>query len=320
MKFRFLILSVIFIGILYSDAIGQINLEKKFDKLTNDFNTKNKVLDSLEIVLEQKIRIIETEKLNADKDKTKLAELLANTAGLTNKIDETQSEIDNIANKLESTKEALHLFYSKQIDSLKSSDKKNQNNQVEIIKLIEKRLLVAPKINILSFSPNSVIDIKKAKDSVEQKIFTEYLTEAYSEIEIKLYEIEKLRLEIKNMIALNEETKEFLEDIDFDNNYAVFSNPQSTTEGSKASVSDEFTYNDRSPELNTLNSQSKTFSDLLFQFGISSNLTSNFYENQEGSTAKQNLQEFNQLIEIVEKQLLDYKTVIKNKLGSAKVK
>ncbi len=101
----------------------------------------------------------------------------------------------------------------------------NKSINVEKMKLIEKRLLVSPEINILSFSPQSVLRLEPSKDSIKQKIYTEYLNEAFQEVERKMGEIQGLKKEITNILQLNKETKEFLEDIDFDNNFAVYSNP-----------------------------------------------------------------------------------------------
>ena len=44
-------------------------------------------------------------------------------------------------------------------------------------------------INSLSFSPQRVLKVEPSKDSVKQKIYNEYLNEAFNEVEQKMGEI-----------------------------------------------------------------------------------------------------------------------------------
>ena len=65
---------------------------------------------------------------------------------------------------------------------------------------------------------------------------------------------------------------------------------------------------------NTVNTQSKYFADILFQFGLSEKYNPASYLNPDGTSTITNLKQFNTLIEAVEKQLKDYKIIISNKL------
>jgi uncharacterized coiled-coil protein SlyX len=303
------ILFLIFSNILYA----QNNLEHSYAKLETELNKKISTLDSLNHILEQKVTIINTEKLKSKKDNKKITELLSKTANLTNAIDKRQIEIDLLTERLDANKIELYKFYTDQIDSLKNRNLAENIKSVEIIRLTEKRLLVSPKIDILSFSPQSVLKIKHPADSVEKKIFNEYLTDAYNEVEIKINEIEMLKLEIHNIIELNNETKEFLEDIDFDNNFAVYTNPQGTTTASDALSNPQEDIKEYARS-NSLSTQTKSFSEILYQFGLSNSFNTKTLLNSDKNSVENNLHEFNKLMEVVEKQLNDYRTIINNKL------
>ena len=113
----------------------------------------------------------------------------------------------------------------------------------------------------------------------------------------------------------------FSEDIDFDNNFAVYSNSQTSLNNSETFGSADQRFADEgSSTLNTLNTQAKSFSDLLYQFGLSNSFNINNYFNSDNNIVRNNLFEFNNLIEMVEKQLLDYKTVINSKLQTTRNK
>lgn len=316
MRYYFKILFIISIALYSKSVLGQHSLELEYSTQIIELNSINSHLDSLNTILQNKAKLIETEKNKSSKDGTKVTSLLSGTASLTNKIDSLRNEAKNLNNKIYLTKKKLHNLYTIKIDSLNNIGDANKSINVEKIKLIEKRLLVSPEINILSFSPQSVLKLEPSKDSIKQKIYAEYLSEAFLEIDQKMGEIKGLKKEITNIIQLNKETKEFLEDIDFDNNFAVYSNPntaESSIEYSNDFSSDAKLANEKTA-LNTVNTQSKYFSDILFQFGLSETYNPASYLNPEGNSTITNLEQFNTLIEAVEKQLKDYKIIISNKL------
>ena len=316
MKKCFKILFIIFIALASKSVLAQNPLELEYAAQTLELKSINLQLDSLNTILLGKANIIETEKSRTNKDGTKITALLSGTASLTNKIDSLRNDANKLSSKIYLTKKKLHKFYTAKIDSLNNLGDNNKSINVEKIKLIEKRLLVSPEINILSFSPQSVLKLGPSKDSIKQKIYTEYLNEAFLEVDQKMNEIKGLKKEITNILQLNKETKEFLEDIDFDNNFAVYSNPNTTQ--SNIEYTDNFNDEGRmagdKTALNTVNTQSKYFADILFQFGLSETYNPASYLTSEGNSTITNLKQFNNLIEAVEKQLKDYKIIISNKL------
>ena len=316
MRYYFKILLIILIALYSESIIAQTSLEQEYVTQTLELKSINAHLDSLNTVLQNKAKIIEAEKSKSNKNDTKIATLLSGTASLTNKIDSLRNDATKLSSNIYLTKQKLHKHYTTKIDSLNNIKDANKSINIEKMKLIEKRLLVSPEINSLSFSPQRVLKVEPSEDAVKQKIYTEYLNEAFNEVEKKMVEIKGLKKEINNIIQLNEETKEFLEDINFDNNFAVYSNPNVTQ--SNLEYTNDFTDkaasgNDNSG-LNTVNTQSKNFSDILFQFGLSETYNPAAYLNSNDNSAITNLKDFNSLIEKVEKQLKDYKVIISNKL------
>lgn len=316
MKMNLKILYIVLVLFHSKCLFAQNSLEHKYANETIELNIENTKLDSLNNILQKRVSVIENEKNKANRNTNRITTLLASTASLTNKIDSLRKNIYHLSNKIDLTKKVLYNFYTSKIDSLNNISNSSKSANVEKIKLIEKRLLVSPKINVLSFSPQSVLNLEPSKDSIKQKIYNEYLNEASDEVEKKMIEIKGLKKEISNIIQLNEETKEFLEDINFDNNFAVYSNPNVTQ--SNLEYTSDFTdkaasVNDNSG-LNTVNTQSKNFSDILFQFGLSETYNPAAYLNSNDNSAVTNLKDFNSLIETVEKQLKDYKVIISNKL------
>lgn len=316
MRFYSKILFIICVVFYTNNMFSQNSLELEYTSQTLELKAINSHLDSLNTILQNKANVIEAEKVKNGKNSNKIATLLSGTASLTNRIDSLRNDANKLSNKIYLTKKKLHQFYTTKIDSLNKISNNNKSVSVEKIKLIEKRLLVSPEINSLSFSPQSVLRLEPSKDSIKQKIYTEYLNEAFQEVDQKMAEIQGLKKEITNILQLNKETKEFLEDIDFDNNFAVYSNPN-TAERSLEYTNDyntEGRFTDEKASLNTVNTQSKYFADILFQFGLSETYNPSSYLNTDENSTITNLKQFNTLIEAVEKQLKDYKIIISNKL------
>jgi len=308
--------------ILFNMSISaQSNIENLLYNQTTELNHQFDTLDSLKVFLEQIVTLINSEKLKNPNDDEKITNLFSSTASITNSIDSIMIEIDELNKKINSTKQRLYNFYSTKIDSINNEGKENKSNNIERIKYIEKRLLVSPVINILSFSPENVFEIKPTNDTLKQRIYYEYLDEAHKEVKNKIAEIENLKMEIENIIVLKEETREFLEDIDFDDNYAVYSNPADAKNNSDELFSgSEARLGDNSPQLNTLKSQTKTFSDLLYQFGLSNYYDIETYLDSRETSSGKNLKDFTELIKNVQDQLNDYKIIIRNKLEATKIK
>ncbi|MEN8194068.1 MAG: hypothetical protein ABFS12_14685 [Bacteroidota bacterium] len=306
------LLTLFFLIILGFNIYGQENQERKYEELKQQLVLEDQKLNSLNNLLKQKTDIISIEKSKPDPNEDKIQELLSSTANLTNSIDRSQLRINKLLEEFDSIKAELFVIYSERIDSVNNSnlseDEKNKRN----VELIEKRLLVSPQIDLLSFQPEKVVNIPSSEDSTEQKIYKEYLASALDEVEDKLTRIDELKSEIENIITLNEESSLFLEEVEFDSDIYSYTSPNKTVtienEPTDTYGGDRFVNAE-----NSLKTQTTSFSKILNQLKLNSEIKSKTFS-LSSTSHKRNLYEFKELMDQVEKQLSDYKIVIRNKL------
>jgi hypothetical protein len=312
MKLFYIKLFFMFLLILCFRSFGQTKTEIELYKIQHRLDKQTKELDSLNFLLNKKVNLINEEKSKTNPNKEKIENLLSGTSNLTNSIEQKELEISLSNKKLGENKKALYAIYSHQIDSLKSIGKEKYSD--EIMDLTEKRLSVSSKIDLLSFDPSKVLKLSPTNDQAKQKVYNEFLTSAKDEVERRISEIQNLKDEVSNIIALNSAKEEFLEEISF-NNRIVGSrkiNNQTT------SASTEY---GRDPDVSNANNAvkeySNSFNGILNQLSINNlsnplsastrKLSSDYYTNT-------NLKDFIDLMNKVEKELSDYKIVINNKL------
>ena len=316
MKFLYKkILSICFmLQILLVVSINaQTKYETKYFELNKQITNQQKILDSLNVVLQKKINVINLEKKKTDSNKTKILKLLSGTAKLTNRIEKTQKEINIISTKLNSVKNKLANIYSTKIDSVKKLNISKKKKDKLLIKLIEKKLFFSPKIDILTFEPKKILLMQTPKDSVRKKIYFEYLTSAKKEVENKIKETKKLKSEIENIILLGKESQEFLEESGFDNDVVNYASAnQGRTNSGDASL-DYSTAGIKSER--NIAGQTASFFSLINQLNISSQNKKYSYNLESlRLDEKNNIYNFKKLIVQVENLLTEYLSVISNKL------
>jgi len=295
---------------IFSPAIllSQNVKENQLRTLNSQLQENDNRLLQLTGELESKVEFINLRKAEPGFDEDEIKNLMSNTANLTNQIERLQVERDSLTKKYNQIKNDLYLKYTGKIDSLNKSGLPEQEKNSLITKLIEKRLYVSPKIEILSFEPSKILSIDTKKDSQDIKIQREFLTSAKDEIESKLNELSELKNEIATVIDLNRETKDFLEEAEFDNDISYFrSTVQSNETSRNASLGGGNEYN------NSLKTQADTFTEILTQLDYNDVPDERTYS-LNNILINNDIEEFNRLILSVEQQLNDYKTVINNKL------
>jgi len=292
--------------------LPQTKTEDRFEKTLELLANQNKELDSLNLILTEKVNLINTEKSRKNPNSEKVTELLSNTSKLTNSIEKLELEISSTNKELESVKKILFNYYTSQIDSLKALDP--ESNTDEIIVLTEKKLSVSNKIDLLSFDPSKVLNIKPTKNVTKQKVYNEFLISAKNEVDSKISEIKKLKEEVNNILALNSAKEEFLEEISFNNRIVGTKkiDNQTSTESS-----DYYSNPDVTNARNSVKEYSASFNGILNQLSLnnisstqmntSRKLNSDYYTST-------NLKDFLKLMNKVEKELSDYKLVINNKI------
>lgn len=303
---------IIFIGFFISNVFySQTEKENEFKILKSKLERKEIELQRLSKELNIKADEISLKKAEPNYNKDEVKELLTNSAELTNSIETVQKEINDLNTKNELVKSELYIHYSNKIDSLENSKLFQDEKSSRITKLIEKRLFVSPRIDVLSFEPEKVLNVKTSVKPSEKKLYNEFLISAYDEIEGKLKETKELKGEIETIQKLNKETKAFLEDAEFDREISYFASSRSTVPASNEERTTTTDFGNVSE--NSIKTQSDSFNKILTQLNFSGNVKAREYSLNQ-IIKNNDLDEFKKLITQVEQQLEDYKVVVKNKI------
>jgi hypothetical protein len=303
-------LTIYFMCFSLNITFAQLDRENNLRNIKSKLESKNSYLQKLIDELNEKVNVINQKKSQTNFDKDEIKYLLSNTAQLTNNIEKVQLEINGLSKEYNIVKSELFNIYKDQIDSIKKSNLPIEEKNILTTRIIEKRLYVSPKIDMLSFDPEKVLKIKTTKKSSEQKLIDEFLNSALTEVETKLTEVKDLKKEIETIQNLNKETKTFLEEAEFDKDISYFSSasvssPSNNLEPSATEYSKDVD--------NSLRSQSASFQQILTQLEINNSPNERIIT-LNNITRKKDLNEFKKLILQVEQQLEDYKIVINNKL------
>ncbi len=101
------ILSVTLFCFCTSISFGQSSLENTYSLLNENQQNFGYTLDSLNLLLEKQVQVINIEKLKKSIDSDKLSELLSATASVTNFIDATQLNIEHNSEIISEVKNKL---------------------------------------------------------------------------------------------------------------------------------------------------------------------------------------------------------------------
>ena len=299
------------------------SLETKLLQLQNNYKTQNASLDSLKSILNRSAKQIDAEKRKTNVDENKIKNLMAASITISNRIDKKQETIDKTGNELDTIKKLLDKKYTSLIDSLSrlenSKNFRGSKEQIrtQILKLTEKKLLVAPAIFSLSFNPEKIIEIdpSKAKNNEEKKIYKEYLSGALSEVDNQLKKITNLNKEVKQIKNLQEKTEKFLEQAEFSSD--ITSRSVTVTESadhndaSVTSVKEERLYSQ--PQI-------QSFSLLLKQLNINRELSAeeNGLYSLDSLRTNLSIDEYQELLNEIIAKLSDYKLILSHKLDTYK--
>jgi len=311
------------LNIIPVDAQSLIQLEKKYEQLSNQYIKEKVIYDSLRNVFSSRTNEIDAEKKKANPDKDKIVDLMAGSITLSNRIEEQNKKISLLEKDIDNVKQQLHKQYSSLIDSLelkKKTDKKNDDVlDAEILNNTEKKLLVAPQIPILSFKPEKIlkIDLGKTKSAEEKALYKEYLDNALNEVNTLLENVGKQSSEADQVFALQNKTKKFLEETELESRILIRS--QQSTVRSEETVP---TFSN-SPEdvatSNDLSRQVKNYHVILRQLDIEqlSRTNINWKVSFDEMERNLSLKDYQKLLKEVKKRLQEFKLVLANKIGSA---
>ena len=295
-------------------------LEKRYDNLRSVVKKDNMILDSLKNILETRAKQIENEKQKLNPDNDKIIKLMAGSVSLSNLIDDYQEKLDANSKNLKQLSKMLEARYSAKIDSLqllkKSTKENSEKLDSEILLYTEKRLLISPQVDLLSFNPQKIleIDLTKTKNSDEKASLKEYLSSALAEINAELSEVTKQAKEIDAALILQEKTSKFLAETEFDRDFRPGKSSRSSTartyESSILSVQDKLVIADQ------INSYALLL-DQLNIFDKSENINLQKFNFKSGK-ANLSLKDYSSLLKELKQRLSDYKLILTNKIEQSK--
>jgi len=299
------------------------DLELKYQNINHVMEKEQAKFDSLNLVHNNMVSVIDKEKQKEKPDKIKITNLLASTIVTSNQVKEQQIKLDKIEIELESVKKNLDTKYAAIIDSLKNLEKlKDSSVDKELLKsqkleYIERRLKVAPRIYSLSFNPHKLIQYKSSSksDTLEQKIYEEYLSNALSEVDTQMVQLALLKNEIEEIVLLQNEAFEFIEDIDSD----IPFNP--AIQSSEKSARDENVFLGGEPNIldnrtSDIYFQANSYLHILNQLKTSTDIDVQSPWQTPTDTIPANLtfQQYLNLLVEVDKMLQDYRIILEHKL------
>ncbi len=314
---RLLFISVITLQNIYPQTLNDV--EKKYETLKNNLVKEKLVLDSLYRSLEERAKLINKEKEKSKPDQDKIYELMAGSVTISNSIEVRQNKILQLEKTLEETSQKLNYHYTIIIDSLKALkqtvpatvDVKDIDEQ--ILTTIEKRLLITPRIKQLSFIPEKIleIDLNKTKDTLQRKIYTEYLTNALNEVNTLINQVDETSREITQIIALQEKASKFLDDVEFESRIKPAGTTSTMSAPTDASI--------------RLSGEKGSEFDAQLQSYVSLNNQLNFRRSPlihttgeksfKFSTNQVSLKDYLELLKELKKGLSDYRSILTDKLS-----
>ncbi len=225
--------SILIIFTIFSIAFSgtTVDFEEQLFTLLSKLKYTENQLDSLESRLYNLKLIIDNAKEEEKNNKTKLALWFEEVKQISDSIAIQKKSIQLIEEDISSARIKLDIEYKRLLDSLQSVlDKQDDSNnrkviEEQIFQLTEKRILNSAPFPLLSFNPQKVKDIQlnQVADSVEYRIYVDYLNSAKAEVIHLLQSIQKTEHELKEMIILQQRKNRFLEEIDEDRSMLFYS-------------------------------------------------------------------------------------------------
>ncbi len=298
-------------------------LETKYNDLQKKYSSGKMLLDSLKNKLDARVKEINTEKSKPAPDKDKITFLMANSVTLSNNIDEQQRKINKIEKSIAAIKVKLSEKYSGIIDSLKDVQKKDMENKEEVENLIlfyaAKRLEVTPEIFQLSFNPYKILelDLNKSKDSVDQKIYSEYLSNALQEVNNILSNISEENTKINQVIELQRKTNKFIEETELESG---ITSGKLSQEGNNEKASNTRTGPVYAESSNSLSDNAQVYAHLLEQLSTVKSLSVRQLPGETLQSLEKNidLNSYDKLLKEVKKRLVEYKKLLEQKIGPSR--
>ncbi|MFO7445307.1 MAG: hypothetical protein R6W90_03030 [Ignavibacteriaceae bacterium] len=300
-------------------------LEKRFENIQLQITKEQHLTDSLNILLTQKVKQIDSEKNKKKPDNEIVVQLMSSSASISNSIDKHQERINELTERRSQFARQLIMLYNSKIDSLKklevSGAKNPKDIEADILFYTEKRLLVEPGIQNLSFNPSKILtfDTNRLKDKKGKSAYAEYLQNALKEVNTILSDINEKNSEVSEILLLQKKTQKFLKEIEFEGRPG--SRKYSANTEAEGSVTpgtgrgDVFTGDEE--VVAALNSKVYAYNSLLTQLAFDKSISANLkWDINLDKNKDYDLNDYKDLLAELKRNLQEYKEVLKNKLDS----
>lgn len=300
------------------------SLENSYISMQSRISNTYRSIDSLNSVLMQKAKQINDEKTKKNPDEEYIVKMMSSSASVSNHIDEHKNKLKELQKKNEHITRELSARYNRSIDSLKNliaTGKGNKKeNEATILLLTEKRLLIEPAIQNLSFKPEKILrlDHTKFSDKKEKAAYTDYLQSALREVETVLANVIDKGEKIDEIIALQKKTQKFLKEMEYEGRptsrkYSLNSSLR-TFDGTKGGDIMPPGYVNEA-----LNSQVFAYNLLLNQLTFDKSVSSDIQWEISLTPGKvYSIDDYRDLLKELKKNLAEYKSILKNKLDTLK--
>jgi len=297
---------------LFSSVLQFHQNKAKIDSLTLEFDKISRKLDVL--------------KLNRDDNKSEIVRIMSGSVGITNQIRSLKEKQNYRSDLINSTRQKLYKAYSVKLDSLKlvSNKPHSQYLDQQIFELTEKKLLVQPKLGILSIDPYKLLNVDiKTQESLSKVVLLEYFQNALAEVNSHLAVIENSLNEANEISLLREQSEAFFEETSFQSETRSL-NLFSYGNGSFTSVDSPTDMRENDVTLsggeynairNTTLLGANTFATILEQLSnYNSAIKKNVFSEAEKDTIEISLEDYASLLSETRKRLQEYKSTLTKRL------
>jgi len=191
-----------------------LRLQKRDAELTSG-------IDSLKIILEKQVRLIDQKKSVKNPSGNEISALMASALSISQTIENRQEIRAVIRDSLVDVRTDLYRSYTREIESLQNrltkepSAQSGAETEKQIHALVEKRMLVSPIARRFSFDPGKILNIRvsAATDSFERAVYQNYLQQASGEVDSFLTIIRAKQSELQSMARLEDKADAFLDEV-----------------------------------------------------------------------------------------------------------
>ncbi|MCC7431711.1 hypothetical protein IT568_12780 [bacterium] len=236
-KLLFLIILLVFGETAFTQDLNL--LEKDYLRLKQKLEKEQLVSDSLNLVLKNEAEELDKEKNKPKPKVKKLEKLMAKTLTTSEDFQKQQLKTKKLEGNFESLKRKLSQKYVSILDSLKEL-KHTKEVEKQILIFTEKRLSIDSGIQSLDFDFQKISQIKftAEMDSLEKRIFVDYLEKAFLQIKKQIVRAKETRKELEEVIFLREKMNEFLEDVENEEGLSLFTSSKFSRSNSEVAATD----------------------------------------------------------------------------------